>query len=142
EDVRYPTDPRKFLPASGPPVPEDTLAYGAGFALGTQVDTRVTSRLHLLLDGSVGGLRFDREIPGPDAAKFNFTAQGGGGLTWGLTRRYALSARVQYHHISNGNATMINPGVNGVVYQIGISALTRRLEQMSATPAAPAPSSH
>lgn len=71
---------------------------------------------------SAGFLTFKETVPLPDARKFNFTFDFGGGIQimagshWGLTLGYRL------HHLSNANTANANPGLDANIFYLGISS--------------------
>lgn len=76
----------------------------------------------VFLSASGGFLAFAENVPHPDARKFNFTFDFGGGVqiwarsNWGVTLGYKL------HHLSNANTADANPGLDASIFYIGISS--------------------
>lgn len=96
--------------------------YGAGLSpLGLELyGPRVrTSRLYLA--AAVGGLWFTRETPVPDARRFNFTFEYGGGVRVPMRSRAALMIGYKFHHLSNAYTAPRNPGLDGNVFYVGLA---------------------
>jgi hypothetical protein len=51
----------------------------------------------------------------------NFITHGGFGLRWQPSRRVALVTSYRFQHISNGNQSVTNPGVNAHIGWVGLS---------------------
>ena len=51
---------------------------------------------------------------------FSFYLQGGLGLKWQLRPRYALTASVLWHHISNAQLRAPNNGIDDILFQVGV----------------------
>lgn len=61
--------------------------------------------------GSGGFLYFSKDVPVPGAARFNFTFDFGGGVQIVGNSGRAITIGYKYH-ISNGDRSRINPGVD------------------------------
>ncbi len=67
-----------------------------------------------------GGLLTADPVPeGTESA--NFVSHGAFGLRWHPARRTALVTAYRFQHISNGNQSVSNPGVNAHVAWVGLS---------------------
>jgi hypothetical protein len=97
-------------------------AYGAGLTpLGLQLDLANSSRVHPFLHVNGGFLVFNESVPLPDAGKFAYVGEAGAGLRIFTAARRAWSLGVRFHHISNGNRSGANRGLNEFVLYAGFS---------------------
>lgn len=101
---------------------ERETAYGAGVSpLGLQLDFANGSRIHPFAHVNAGFLGFTKEVPIEDSGKFAFTLEGGGGVRIFTSQRRAVSLGVRFHHISNGDRSGSNRGLNQFVFYAGFS---------------------
>jgi hypothetical protein len=124
---------RRDLPCAGTMLPctrrnltpvADQTVYAFGAApIGFVARFGVTPRLDLQLRTSGGALFFTQPIPDPASCKFNFSADVGAAADVRLTSRLALAAGVRLNHISNGNRSRINPGMNSRMVELGLTVL-------------------
>jgi Lipid A 3-O-deacylase (PagL) len=97
-------------------------AYGAGIApIGFQLDFANGSKIHPFLHVNGGFLGFTKEVPIEDSGKFAFTLEGGGGVRIFTSGRRAVTLGLRFHHISNGNRSGANRGLNQFVFYAGFS---------------------
>lgn len=97
-------------------------AYGAGVTpLGFQLDFANGSKIHPFAHVNAGFLGFTKEVPIEDSGKFAFTLEGGGGVRIFTSVRRAVSLGVRFHHISNGNTSGANRGLNQFIFYAGFS---------------------
>jgi hypothetical protein len=96
--------------------------YGAGMSPGLELSTAVGSRVRAFAGGAAGALWFTRDVPVPDARRFNFTFEFGGGLQLGRGARRAFMLGYKFHHLSNAGSAPENPGLDGEVFYAGIVA--------------------
>jgi hypothetical protein len=97
-------------------------AYGAGVTpLGLQLDFANGSKIHPFAHVNAGFLGFTKEVPIEDSGKFAFTLEGGGGVRIFTSERRAVSIGVRFHHISNGDRSGSNRGLNQFVFYAGFS---------------------
>ncbi len=97
-------------------------AYGAGLTpLGLQLDFANGSRVHPFIHVNGGGLIFNQSVPLPDAGRFAFLGEAGGGLRVFISDRRAVTRGVRFHHISNGDRSGSNRGLNQFVIYGGFS---------------------
>jgi len=97
-------------------------AYGAGLTpLGLQLDFANGSRVHPFIHVNGGGLIFNQSVPLPDAGRFAFVGEAGGGLRVFTSERRAVNLGVRFHHISNGDRSGSNRGLNQFVIYGGFS---------------------
>jgi hypothetical protein len=119
------TDPSQGLDPSS----VDSTFYGgvrtvAGIAVspvGFEARVRVGGRLRLYTAMAAGFAVFGVPVPLPGARRFNYTFEGGGGMDFRFRLGWWLRAGYKFHHLSNGNSSRINPGVDAKVVMIGIS---------------------
>ena len=96
--------------------------YGAGLTpLGLQLDFANSSRVHPFLHVNGGFLIFGKSVPLPDAGKFAYVGEAGTGLRIFTSERRAVMLGVRFHHISNGNRSGANRGLNEFVLYAGFS---------------------
>ena len=69
--------------------------------------------------GAMGVVWFTREVPGLYARKFNYTLECGGGLRWQYRPRSSLRLGYKFHHLSNADTALANPGIDGNVFMVG-----------------------
>jgi hypothetical protein len=97
-------------------------AYGAGLTpLGLQLDFRNGSRVHPFVHVNGGGLIFNQSVPLPDAGKFAFVGEAGGGIRVFTSEEKAVTFGVRFHHISNGDRSGSNRGLNQFIFYGGFS---------------------
>jgi hypothetical protein len=96
--------------------------YGAGLTpLGLQLDFANGSRVHPFIHINGGFLVFSKSVPLPDAGKFAYTGETGAGLRIFTSERRAFTLGLRFHHISNGDRTGANRGLNQFVLSVGFS---------------------
>ena len=97
-------------------------AYGVGVTpLGFQLDFANSSRIKPFLHVNGGLLVFNNPVPLPDAGKFAFVGEAGTGLRIFTSQRRAWSVGVRFHHISNGDRSGSNRGLNQFIVYAGFS---------------------
>jgi len=99
------------------PVFKDAYAFGIA-PLGFQVRFGATRYFRIVAGGSGGGLYFNRTIPDPRAARFNFMASGNVGIQC-RTPLGSVFVGGQLNHISNGNTGDVNPSMNSRMLSVG-----------------------
>jgi hypothetical protein len=96
--------------------------YGAGLSpIGLKLNFRRSQTLQPFASGSGGFLYFSEDVPVPGAAQFNFTFDFGGGIDIVRESRRAITIGYKYQHISNGDRSPINPGVDVQLIYVGYS---------------------
>ncbi|NIR47000.1 acyloxyacyl hydrolase [candidate division KSB1 bacterium] len=96
--------------------------YGFGLSpVGLKWYVLQVSRFKLFTNGSGGFLTFVEDVPDPDARKFNFTFEFGGGIEVFTNSRVGIALGYRYHHLSNANTEKVNPGLDANIFYIGIS---------------------
>ena len=97
-------------------------AYGAGLTpLGLQLDFANGSKVHPFIHMNGGFLYFNKAVPIEDSGQFAFTGEAGGGVRIFMSERRAVNIGVRFHHISNGNRSGSNRGLNQFVIYAGFS---------------------
>jgi hypothetical protein len=97
-------------------------AYGAGVTpLGLQLDFANRSHIKPFMHVNGGLLVFNKSVPLPDAGKFAYVGEAGGGLRIFTSERRAVTLGVRFHHISNGDRQGANRGLNQFLFYAGFS---------------------
>jgi len=97
-------------------------AYGAGITpIGLQLDFANGSKVHPFVHVNGGFLYFNKEVPIEDSGHFAFTGEAGGGVRIFTSERRAVNIGVRFHHISNGDTSGSNRGLNQFVIYAGFS---------------------
>lgn len=97
-------------------------AYGAGLTpLGLQLDFANSSRVHPFVHVNGGSLIFNQPVPLPDAGRFAFVGEAGTGVRIFTSERRAVTFGFRFHHISNGDRSGSNRGLNQFVFSAGFS---------------------
>jgi hypothetical protein len=96
--------------------------YAAGLSpIGLKLNFRRKQTLQPFAGGSGGFLYFGKDVPVPGAARFNFTFDFGGGVQIVRNSSRAITIGYKYQHISNGDRSPINPGVDVQMIYAGFS---------------------
>jgi hypothetical protein len=107
-------------PSVGVTEPPQPTAYGAGFApFGLSLQLPITKSLQIFGGGAVGGLWFNTPVPVADARAFNVTIEWGGGIDLPIGSRQRIRLGYRFHHLSNADSAVENPGVDGHVFYAG-----------------------
>lgn len=97
-------------------------AYGIGLTpAALQLDFANGSKVHPFIHVNGGFLGFNKSMPIEDSGKFAFVGEAGGGVRIFTSERRAVSLGVRFHHISNGNRSGANRGLNQFVFYAGFS---------------------
>jgi hypothetical protein len=97
-------------------------AYGAGVTpLGLQLDFANGSKVHPFIHVNGGLLFFNDSVPLPDAGSLALVGETGGGIRIFTSDRRAVTLGVRFHHISNGDRSGSNRGLNQFVIYGGFS---------------------
>jgi hypothetical protein len=97
-------------------------AYGAGLTpIGFQLDFSNGSRVHPFVHVNGGFLVFNKSVPLPDAGTFAFVGEAGTGVRIFTSERRAVTLGFRFHHISNGDRSGSNRGLNQFVFSAGFS---------------------
>jgi hypothetical protein len=96
--------------------------YGAGLSpIGLKLNFRRSQTFQPFANGTAGFLYFSKDVPVAGAARFNFTFDFGGGIDLVRESRRAFTVGYKYQHISNGDRSPINPGVDVQLIYVGYS---------------------
>ena len=97
-------------------------AYGVGLTpAALQLDFANGSKFHPFIHVNGGFLVFNKSVPIEDAGSFAFVGEAGGGVRIFTSERKAVSIGVRFHHISNGDRSGSNRGLNQFVIYAGFS---------------------
>ena len=97
-------------------------AYGAGLTpIGLQLDFANGAKVHPFVHVNGGFLYFNKEVPIEDSGHFAFVGEAGGGVRIFTFERRAVNIGVRFHHISNGDTSGSNRGLNQFVIYAGFS---------------------
>ena len=97
-------------------------AYGAGITpIGLQLDFANGSKIHPFAHVNGGFLYFNKSMPIEDSGQFQFVGEAGGGIRIFTSDKRAVSIGVRFHHISNGDRSGSNRGLNNFVIYAGFS---------------------
>lgn len=97
-------------------------AYGVGLTpAALQLDFANRSKVHPFIHVNGGFLVFNKSMPIEDSGKFAFVGEAGGGVRVFTSERRAITLGVRFHHISNGNRSGANRGLNQFVIYAGFS---------------------
>lgn len=101
---------------------ERVSRYGWGIApLGLQINFRRQKRVQPFIASSGGFIYFSKPVPSAFGARFNFTADLGGGVQFMLRDKKALTVGYKYHHLSNGYRAEDNSGFDSNLFYVGFS---------------------
>jgi hypothetical protein len=101
---------------------ERETAYGGGVTpLGLQLDFANGSKVHPFVHVNGGLLWFNKSVPIEDAGKLALVGEAGGGVRVFTSEKRAVNIGVRFHHISNGDRTGSNRGLNQFVIYAGFS---------------------
>ena len=99
--------------------------YGAGLSpVGFKLNFGQESWIKPFVAASFGFLYFQKDVPVPRSAHFNFAPEVGFGAQFFLAPRRALTLGYKWHHISNANTGRSNPGMDSHVFYAGFSFFT------------------
>jgi hypothetical protein len=97
-------------------------AYGAGVTpLGLQLDFRNGSQVKPFIHVNGGLLVFNQSLPLPDAGKLALVGEAGSGIRIFTSQKRAVTLGFRFHHISNGDRSGSNRGLNQFVIYAGYS---------------------
>ncbi len=97
-------------------------AYGGGVTpLGLQLDFANGSKIHPFIHVNGGLLGFTKSMPIEDSGKLALVGEAGGGVRIFTSERRAITLGVRFHHISNGDTSGANRGLNQFVIYGGFS---------------------
>jgi Lipid A 3-O-deacylase (PagL) len=97
-------------------------AYGAGITpIGLQLDFANGAKVHPFVHVNGGFLYFNKSMPIEDSGQFQLVGEAGGGVRIFTSERRAVNIGVRFHHISNGDRSGSNRGLNNFVIYAGFS---------------------
>ncbi len=95
--------------------------YGVGISpLGLEGRWQLAPNTVVVATGTVGALRFTRNVPAPDARAFNYMFDYGAAIQVTARRHTIIRAGYRFHHFSNLYRAPTNPGVVGNVFYLGV----------------------
>ncbi|HKO95888.1 MAG TPA: acyloxyacyl hydrolase [Pyrinomonadaceae bacterium] len=107
---------------AGLPTVRRETSYGAGLTpLGLQLDFANGSRVHPFIHVNGGLLVFNKSMPLPDAGRLALVGETGGGVRIFTSDRRAVTLGAKFYHISNGDRSGSNRGLNHFVIYGGFS---------------------
>jgi hypothetical protein len=89
--------------------------------LGLRLNLGRSAKLKPFVAIGAGGMLFSKPVPLPDAGKFAYALEGGGGVRWFRTSGRGVFVGAKLHHISNGNRSGSNRGLNQILFFTGVS---------------------
>jgi hypothetical protein len=96
--------------------------YGAGITpIGLQLDFANGAKVHPFVHINGGFLYFNKSMPIEGSGQFQYVGEIGGGMRIFTSERRAVNIGVMFHHISNGDRTGTNRGLNQFVIYAGFS---------------------
>lgn len=96
--------------------------YGLGVTpLGLQLDFANNSHIKPFIHVNGGLLGFTEPMPLPDAGGLALVGETGAGLRVFTSERRAVNFGVRFHHISNGDRSGSNRGLNQIIFYAGFS---------------------
>jgi hypothetical protein len=98
-----------------------TVAGFGGSPIGFEGRLHAGPRVRLYIATAAGFLVFTRNTPDPFARKFNYSFEIGGGFDYRLPSAWTVRLGYKFHHFSNGNSALSNPGVDAEVVMIGLA---------------------
>jgi hypothetical protein len=75
-------------------------------------------RMQPFFIGHGGYMYSTQPIPLNDAGSFNFTFDLGVGLEYYRSKTRSIRGEFRFHHISNHNTAIVNPGIDNLLYQV------------------------
>jgi len=102
--------------------PGRRTTYGIGFApVGFEFNFRRKHRIQPVLGINAGLLHFTRDVPIDHSMATNFTFSWSGGVQIFTSESRSVTIGYRFHHISNANASNVNPGVDSNFIYAGYS---------------------
>jgi len=99
-------------------------AFGAA-PLGLQINFRPRKKIQPFIAATGGFLYFSQRTPNFGGTRFNFTADLGGGLEIRLKEKRSVIVGYKYHHISNAERGIVNPGFDNNLIYIGYTFFSK-----------------
>jgi opacity protein-like surface antigen len=85
--------------------------------IGMRWNFRTTHPVQPFISGHGGYMYSTHPIPVESAGSFNFTFDFGAGVEWYRTPRQSMRFEWRFHHISDHDTTIANPGIDNGVFQ-------------------------
>ena len=102
--------------------------YGIGATpLGVQANIG-QKKVQPFVNGSLGFLHFNQQVPILESAQFNYTISIGFGAQVFLRPGRSLTFGWKYHHLSNDYEAHLNPGMDSGVFFVGFSVFKAKHE--------------
>jgi hypothetical protein len=96
------------------------LAVGTGISpVGLKGYLNTTSSVRPYVNGSVGGIAFNTDVPVTDSRRLNYMFEYGGGMDFARPGSSVLTLGFRFHHISNASTGQVNPGLDANVVYLG-----------------------
>ena len=103
---------------------QNTAVYSAGVSpIGFRLVFNRQGRLKPFAETTGGFLYSKHAVPLdiPNATRFNFTFDFGGGVQLFTSAHQAVMMGYKFHHLSNAYRSRVNPGLDGNVFYVGLS---------------------
>jgi Lipid A 3-O-deacylase (PagL) len=102
------------------PLTHHQIAYAVGAnPIGAELVLLPHKRVQLFMGTTEGFLFFNRDVPSPLAAQFNFAFTVGTGVKARLTESTGISIGYFFHHFSNAAEAHQNPGLDSHLIRFG-----------------------
>lgn len=101
---------------------ERGTAHVGGLAALLRYNFRTGTRFTPFAEAGAGASYASLRVPN-HGSRFNFILETGVGLQYTISDRYALSFEWLYHHLSNADIYVSNPGLNTSLFLLGFSIL-------------------
>jgi opacity protein-like surface antigen len=96
--------------------------FGSGLSpVGFQLNLHPTHKFQPFATTNGGFLYYQHRVLAPDASRFMWTIDLGGGMQFFQTSSRALSVGYRYRHMSNANISHSNPGTDTNTFFFAIS---------------------
>jgi hypothetical protein len=107
---------------SADPQKQRKRTYGSGLSpVGFQVNARPHSKWQPFVSTNGGFDYFADRVLSPEGSRMMFTIDVGGGVQYFRTAHSAVTLGYRYHHMSNANISVHNPGTDSNIFLAGIS---------------------
>ena len=101
--------------------------YGAGInPLGMQLNFANTHKVQPFIQANGGLLYFTEQVPVIGSSQFNFAFSFGGGLQVFARDNKTVTVGYRFHHLSNNETALRNPGSDANMFYLGFSWLPRK----------------
>jgi opacity protein-like surface antigen len=89
--------------------------------MGLQLNFLPRNKTQVFVIGHGGYMYSTRAVPVESAGSFNFTFDGGVGVEFYRSKTRSIRAEYRYHHFSNKDTAIANPGVDNGIFQVTYS---------------------